>query len=1125
MREVIHLLGRLRAVGVSLSVDGDSLKCSAPPGVLTAELRAELTEHKPEILAFLKSSINKVVSKDTVLGPADRTAPLPLSYAQQRLWFLCQLDPDSPVYNIPSAVTLTGELDIDALQRALAQIIRRNENLRTSFTQENGIPRVVISDEVEWSLQQIDAREIAQKGTAELIRYTSRLAQERIEITRAPLMRTQLLTTGDNSHVLLLTVHHIVFDGWSMGLFVRELEELYRAYSTGAVPNLAPLTLQYTDFSVWQRKWLESGVLERQLAYWKKQLSGAPPVVNFPADRRRPQVEMFRGARRKLVIPPTLAQKIESLSQQHGVTLFMTLLACFDILLARYTGLEDIVVGSPSAGRSRSELSDVMGFFVSNLVMRTDMSGDPTFSALLARVREMTLQAYEHQDVPFDQLVQAMHPERSAGHSPLFQTMFILQNFPINRAELPGLTLQTMELEYGSARFDLTVEIFPLEGALDVYFDYNSDLYDDATMARAQVHYQTILEAVVGNPNQKLSEIRLLSTAESEELLYARNRTVAEIPDDLCFHHRFEENARTHPDKVALLVESEGITYAQLNERADRIARALQARGAGPNQLVAVFLPRGADLVAALLGVVKSGAAYIPLDPVYPKGRIESILEDARPVAIITSSALLHNLPEASERTICLDDEGILSESSISCRPLVGPTQQDLAYVIFTSGSTGKPKGVQIGHRALLNFLDAMREEPGMTEDDVLLAVTTVSFDIAGLELFLPLYVGATVCISQQPGDPAELLRDLERYRPTIMQATPSTWKLLLASDWMGNQELKILCGGEALEVPLAEALLVRCEELWNMYGPTETTIWSAAYRVDHLGSESIPVGRPIRNTTFYVLDRMRQPVPRGVVGELWIGGEGLARGYLNRPDLTDERFLPCPWAVTAETRMYRTGDLVRYRDDGTLDFYGRADFQVKLRGFRIELGEIDNALARIEGVISAVTLLDEGEGDKRLVAYIESQSEALTQSSIRERLRESLPEYMVPSAFVFLKKLPRLPNGKLDRSSLPKPEMSKRDDGSFVAPGSGTQQIIARVFQEVLQLDRVGVDENFFDLGAHSLQMVRVRALLNQQIEKPISLVSLFQYPNVRVLSNFIDREAGEVTAKAETDGRGVKR
>jgi amino acid adenylation domain-containing protein len=1122
MKEVIHLLGRLRAEGVSLTVDGDTLRCAAAPGVLTAELRAELTRHKPEILAFLRSSRNTGLSKQVALTRGERTGPVPLSYAQQRLWFLCQLDPDSPVYNIPSAVVLTGQLDIDALQRAIREIIRRNESLRTYFAQENGVPRVVISEQTQWSLQRIDVQYIADQGPSELIRYASRLAQEPIEITQAPLLRAQLLTAAAESHVLLLTVHHIVFDGWSMGLFVRELEELYRAYVSGEIPRLAPLALDYTDFAVWQRHWLETGVLEQQLAYWKKRLADAPLVVSFPADRRRPQVEMFRGARRKIVTPRELVQGLESLSHTQGVTLFMVLLACFDVLLARYTGQEDVVVGSPSAGRSRSELSDVMGFFVNNLVLRTDLSGNPAFSTLLARVREVTLQAYKHQDVPFDQLVQALRPERSPDHAPLFQTMFILQNFPIGRIEMPGLLLQPMELEFSTARFDLTVEVFPHDGALNVYFDYNSDLYDDTTIARLQAHYRAILEAVVTDPTQKIGEIPLLSAAEREELLFTWNRTEANIPADLCFHHRFEEIAQTSPDRVGLMVNNEGITYGKLNERANCIAAALRKRGAGPNSLVGVFLPRGADLVAALLGVMKAGAAYVPLDPDYPKGRIESILDDARPVAVVTSAILLDNLPITGEHALCLDREGDLSEPDDSPAPSMPASQQNLAYVIFTSGSTGRPKGVQIGHRALLNFLESMRQEPGMTDKDVLLAVTTISFDIAGLELLLPLYVGATVCIALQARDPISLLRDLDLYRPTIMQATPATWKLLLAAEWLGNPRLKILCGGEALEPALAESLLVRCDELWNLYGPTETTIWSAAYRVQHLGAEAIPVGRPIRNTTFYVLDRLRQPVPKGVVGELWIGGEGLARGYLRRPDLTEECFVPCPWAGAGESRMYRTGDLVRHRGDGTLDFYGRADHQVKLRGFRIELGEIDNALGKIDGVTAAVTLLADDNGEKRLVAYVESQDEDLSPLAIRDRLRESLPEYMVPASLVFLKQLPRLPNGKLDRASLPKPELAKREGDSFMSPAAGMQQIVAQVFQEVLQLDRVGADENFFDLGAHSLQMVQIRATLNQRLEKPVSLVSFFQYPNVRALSTFIERAGGEVAANTETIQRG---
>lgn len=1117
MREVIDLLQRLWALGVSLTADGDSLKCAAPPGVLTPELRAELAQRKPEILAFLRSSRKAAREESDAPTRVDRSSRLPLSYAQQRLWFLCQLDPASPVYNIPIAVELIGNLDVQALERAIRDIIHRHESLRTCFQQDNGVPSVVIRQDVPWSLERVDARSVAAEGPAELNRFASTLTQEAMDITRAPLLRAHLLTLGPESYLLLLTVHHIVFDGWSIGVFVRELDQLYRAHMAGANVTPPPLALHYVDFAVWQRKWLESGVLERQLTYWKKQLAGAPPVVTFPADRRRPQAEMFRGSQQKLSLPPQFVQDLESLSQRHGVTLFMTLLACFDILLARYTGQEDIVVGSPSAGRNRTELTDLMGFFVNNLVLRTDLSGNPSFAALLGRVREVTLQAYEHQDVPFDQLVQALRPERSPDHSPLFQTMFSLQNFPLDPIELPGLTLKPMELEINTARFDLTVEAFPRHGELDFRFNYNSDLFDEETMARLLGHYRSILESVVADPSQAIGDIPLLSHAEREKLLVDWNRTEAPVPEGLCFHHRFEQIAGTHPQRVALMVNDEALTYGELNARAEKIAVALRARGAAPDQLVGVFLPRSADLVAALLGVAKSGAAYVPLDPVYPKGRIENILEDARPVTVVTTTGMLDRLPIPAEWALCLDRDGDLSASGDSAVHPAAAGQSHLAYVIFTSGSTGRPKGVQIGHRALVNFLEAMREAPGFTEKDVLLGVTTVSFDIAGLELLLPLYVGATVCLSLQPGDPVSLLRDLDRYRPTLMQATPATWKLLLAAGWQGDPRLKILCGGEALEPGLAESLLVRCDELWNMYGPTETTIWSAAFPVRHLGADSIPVGRPIRNTTFYVLDGSRQPVPQGVVGELWIGGEGLARGYLHRPDLTAERFVPCPWAREGESRMYRTGDLVRYRADGTLDFYGRADYQVKLRGFRIELGEIDNVLRQWDSATDAVTLLREDDGEKRLVAYLETSESTPSSAALRDRLRETLPDYMIPAAFVFLPKLPRLPNGKLDRSSLPKPEAAKREDGAFTAPAAGTQQIVARVFQEVLQLDRVGAEENFFDLGAHSLQMVHVHALLNQRVNKPIPLVALFQYPNVRVLSAFIERSGVEAAASGQ--------
>ncbi len=869
---------------------------------------------------------------------------------------------------------------------------------------------------------------------------------------------------------------------------------------------------------------MESGELDRQLPYWKEQLAGAPPVLGFPADHRRPQREMYRGRRSKLVIPQQLVSALEQLSQRHGVTLFMTVLAAFKVLLARYSGQDDIVVGSPSANRSRAELNQLIGFFVNNLVLRTDLSGNPTFAALLARIRNVTLRAYEHQDVPFDKLVHALSPERSLDHSPLFQVMFILQNYPLDELDLQGIVTTPVELEVDTARFDLTVEVYPRHGELWAFFDYNSDLYEAETIARIEQHYLAILRGVCADPNQTISSIPLLSSSEQQKLLVEWNRTQEDFPE-ICFHQRFEAHAQATPERIAVMAGGSSVTYAELEERANCIARHLQSRGAGPEKLVALCLERSSDLVASMLAIAKTGAAYVPLDPTYPAARIANIFEDAKPLVVLTTRSLLSVLPVKGEEetfdVICLDD---LDESenieAVDPNKKVAPVSSsvrpdNLAYVIFTSGSTGRPKGVQITHRALVNFLESMSKEPGYSANDVLLAVTTISFDIAGLELLLPLYTGSTVCIALEPGDPESLLADLERYRPTVMQATPATWKLLIAAGWKGASYLKILCGGEAMDTDLARSLLVRCESLWNMYGPTETTIWSAVLPIEHVGEQAIPVGRPIQNTSFFILDPSGQPVPQGAPGELWIGGDGLARGYLNRPDLTAERFVVIPFAGLPEAnpgvRLYRTGDLVRYRPDGTLDFLGRMDHQVKLRGFRIELGEIENALRNCQGVADAVTLLREDNGEKRLVAYLlcaEGEPPAL--ANVRDHLRAVLPGYMIPSAFVTLQAFPRLPNGKLNRSALPAPERSvEADTLGFEAPATTLQQTIAEVFRNVLDTDQVGVDNNFFDLGAHSLQIVRAHDELNRRIDPKIPLISFFQYPTIRMLAGFIEQQS----------------
>jgi amino acid adenylation domain-containing protein len=681
-----------------------------------------------------------------------------------------------------------------------------------------------------------------------------------------------------------------------------------------------------------------------------------------------------------------------------------------------------------------------------------------------------------------------------------------------------------VELEVDTARFDLTVEVYPRYGELWAFFDYNSDLYEAETIDRIEQHYLAILRAVCADPNQAIASIPLLSPSEQRKLLVEWNHTREDF-SEICFHQRFEAHAQATPERIAVIADGTAVTYGELEERANRIASHLQSRGAGPEKLVALCLERSADLVASILAIAKAGAAYVPLDPAYPAARIANIFEDAKPLAVLTTRSLLSVLPvkgkDDSFDVICLDDldgsENSKSLHSAQKAAAVSSSVQpdNLAYVIFTSGSTGRPKGVQITHRALVNFLESMSKEPGYSADDVLLAVTTISFDIAGLELLLPLYTGSTVCIALEPGDPESLLADLDRYRPTVMQATPATWKLLIAAGWKGASYLKILCGGEAMDTDLARSLLVRCESLWNMYGPTETTIWSAVLPIEHVGEEAIPVGRPIQNTSFYILDPSGQPVPQGAPGELWIGGEGLARGYLNRPDLTAERFVVIPFAESPEAnpgmRLYRTGDLVRYRPDGTLDFLGRMDHQVKLRGFRIELGEIENALRNCHGVADAVTLLREDNGEKRLVAYLlwdEGEPPAL--ASVRDHLRAVLPGYMIPSAFVPLQAFPRLPNGKLNRVALPAPERSvETDKHDFEAPVTSLQQTIAEVFRNVLDTDQVGVDNNFFDLGAHSLQIVRAHDELNRRIDPKIPLISFFQYPTIRMLASFIEQQS----------------
>jgi amino acid adenylation domain-containing protein len=1115
MSNAAELLTRLRAIGVQLTLEGDVLRLNAPKGALTPALQQELKASKPELLELLRTmQRNNGQGMAAPMPRVTRQPFMPLSFAQQRLWFLQQMDPESVAYNLFYVIRMQGDLDADILERSLKRIILRHEGLRTCFVQRDGSPYTVIVDSYDWKIDRsaLHRRE-GETLEAAVTRFIQQVALKPFDLAAGPLLRAYLLEVNPRDFAFVFSIHHIVSDGWSAGVLVQELAENYRAFRLNESPRTADLTVQYIDYTVWQRAWLSPDMLERQTKFWRGQLEGAPAVVIFPPDHERLPQGQEQAKRAKLIFPAELTAQLEAFSRAHNVTLFMTMLSAFMLLLSRHSGLKDVVVGSPSANRSRVELNELIGFFVNNLVLRAEVEDGISFLDLLRRIRESTLGAYEHQDVPFDHLVRELQTDRSPDHSPFFQTMFILQNSPIEELKLPGLTVSPLEIDAAAARFDLTAEIYPFRKELHVHFDYRSDLYDEETIAELLQSYRHVLEFVTAHPETPIESVPLCSVESKAQLLQKGNPSFVTMPAGSLLLDALDRFAMETPEKTAVRAGSESLTFAQLNERAENLAHRLKRMGAAPGKLIPVCLHRSTKLLTTLLAVLKTGAAYVPLDPIYPKHRIDGILEDVKPNVLVTESDLLPLLEEYRQHCLVLDanPDTANSDSSDSAEyiSLDLPTPDNLAYVIFTSGSTGKPKGVEISHGALSNFLESMRHAPGFTSKDSILAVTTVSFDIAGLELFLPIYAGGEVIIALASGDLPTLLEDLEREKPTVMQATPALWQMLVSGGWQGDPALTALCGGEALTPGLATALLSRVKALWNMYGPTETTIWSSALQVMSADGASVPLGGPIRNTTFYVLDPHQQPVPFGVAGELYIGGDGVARGYFHRPELTAQRFVT-PSFGQGE-RFYRTGDLVRRRRDNTLEFLGRADFQVKLRGFRIELGEIEYAIRQQPEVSECVVLLREDiGGQKELIAYVVPRpGESLTYVRLRQRLRERIPEYMIPAGVVFLDAFPRLPNGKLDRSKLPAPQLEKSSPEEPVDDriANPTEAVIAKIFRELLHAERIGVDQRFFDLGAHSLLLVKAHDKLRKELDPSLRLVSFFQYPSIAALAAYIDK------------------
>ncbi|MFN8433384.1 MAG: amino acid adenylation domain-containing protein [Anaerolineales bacterium] len=1105
-------------LGVNLSIA--TLLQGPTISSLAGEMLGELDS--PEV----KNEAPLLISQE----PSDES---PLSYGQQALWFLHQLLPEDNSFNVAGAVRILGDLDVVALELALKQVADRHEALRSTFHVVDGEPVQRVHATTSVQIQVIDAAGI------ELEELRGRLAYEAhrsFDLENEVAIRVLLFRTKENSeNILLLSMDHIITDFWSMTIFVRELLAAYQANKSGERIDLPKLQARYSDYVRWQGTMLESAQGEKLWEYWQNKLSGELPALNLPTDRPRKAMQTYRGDSEHILMDGELYKGLKSLAQENGSTLFMTLLAAFQTLLHRYSNQEDFVVGSVTAGRSHSELTDLIGYFINPIALRADFSGKPTFQDILQRVRQTTLGAFEHQDYPPALLSKRLGLQRDSSRPPLFETMFILQKaqeadvqalspFALGidgaRMEMNDLVIESIALKGEPAQFDMTLMMAETDDGLAAALQYNIDLFDSATIRRMLENFYNLLQDVVSNPLKPISSYSLLSESEREKILIQWNETQMDYPCELCIHDLFQEQVKRTPNAVALQFENQSLTYKELDKRADELAKILIAQGVKPGILVGIYVKRSLDMVVAMLSALKAGGTYLPLDPSFPTERLAFMLADSEASFILTQTSLQETMPEHKAQVICLD---ALEKVSAKKGKKKEAKPSDLAYVIYTSGSTGKPKGVQIHHQAVVNFLCSMRESLKINSEDTLLAVTTLSFDIAVLELLLPLTVGARVVIasSEIVADGTLLADALTRFNATVMQATPASWRSLLEAGWKGKADLKILCGGEALVSDLADKLLERGAEVWNLYGPTETTIWSTLYQVTsnevHSVSNTIPVGRPIANTQIYILDSELQPVPVGVIGDLYIGGDGVSRGYLNRPELTAERFIPNPF--DGSSTIYKTGDVARYLPDGNIEFFGRSDQQVKVRGFRIETGEIEVRLASHPSVRQAVVVAwKEKTSDASLVAYVvpasaESEADA---HQLREYLRKTLPEYMVPSIFMNVESLPLTPNGKVDRKALPQPTQARPDLRlPYVAPRTTLEKELALICAEVLGLENsnghfaVGVHDNFFDLGGHSLLGTRLVFKLREKYNLEtahLPLRALFEQPTVANLARIID-------------------
>ena len=1068
--------------------------------------------------AFAAIAAQGRVAAQTAIAPVDRNQPLPLSFAQQRLWFLDRLDAAAgAAYHMPVALRIVGVLDAAALRAALDRVVARHESLRTTIAMEDGVPVQRVGDAgCGIAFEVIDLADLADLGpdarTRAIEHATAQIHRRPFDLTEGPLFRGALLRLDASTHLLLLCQHHIVSDGWSLGILLNEVGALYAAFSAGLPDPLAPLPIQYGDYAAWQRARLQGDAIEAQADFWRDHLAGAPALLGMPTDHPRPALQRYEGASVTFSLTPALSARLRQLAQRHGATLFMTVLAAWAALLARFSGQQDVVIGTPVANRGRGEIEGLIGLFVNTLAVRVSIEGEPTVAALLRQVRATMLNAYTHQDIPFDQVVEALNPVRSMSHAPLFQSMLVFDNLDGGKLDLPGLDIGSVGQEAVTAHVDTSLAMREVDGVLGGSLTYATSLFERASMVRLVRSFQSLLEAMAGGEGGRIDGLALLDDAGVEQVTHGFNATAAAFEGDALIHRGVERMAADAPDAVALVFEDRTLDYAELNRQANRLAHRLLALGVRPDDRVALCAERSVEMVVGLLGILKAGAAYVPLDPTLPSERLAFMLADSAPAVLLTQAVLVAALPGHGVPTLVLDGEDAGSIAVCAdTDPGVELTSSNLAYVIYTSGSTGQPKGVMNEHGAVVNRLRWFQRQFGLHAGDRVLQKTPFGFDVSVWEFFNPLLCGARIVLARPEGhkSPDYLRRLIGEQGITLVHFVPSMLQAFVdqAQGWQGAGVRCVFCSGEAL----APALRARFVRTWpaiglhNLYGPTEAAVevtWfdcgSAAW--PHL----VPIGRPVANTQIHILDRHGRPVPVGVAGEIHIGGMQVARGYLNRPELTAERFVESPYG-----RLYKTGDLGRWLADGNIDYLGRNDFQVKIRGLRIELGEIDARLAACAGVREAVVLARQDHGgDLRLVAYVAPQAGmALEPAALRAQLGAHLPDYMIPSAFVMLDAFPLNTNGKIDRNALPAP---CTEAAAHVAPEGALEHGMAAIWQALLGVERVGRHDNFFELGGHSLLAVQLVSRLRQELNVEASVRQLFTHPTLAGLCAAVAAQAG---------------